>query len=143
MNRITEPGGLPQLTLGGLIEHLERIANYHQYNREGREEAEVRFDFAYSFPNGVHSWRGLYAELALDFCADIDTGAEAPKLSAFLTMLKETVGKRLIGWKGGEFLMDVDTPLWVAQPSWSGNTAVVGVCDEGYVIILLTAYTEY
>lgn len=45
-------------------------------------------------------------------------------------------------WKGGKFVMGKTTPLWVVNAGNSGNTAVVGIIDKEYSIILLTAYCE-
>lgn len=62
--------------------------------------------------------------------------------SEFLKMLKETVGKEFTGYKGGEFTMDENTPIWVANYGNSGNTAVIDVIDEDYKIILVTGLRE-
>ena len=52
-----------QLTLGELISKLEPIVK----NQKSDNEATVRYDFEYLFPTSIDSWRGSYAELALDF----------------------------------------------------------------------------
>ena len=39
--------------------------------------------------------------------------------------------------------MDADTPVWVANQGNADNTAIIGVLDCGWKIILLTAYCEY
>lgn len=123
----------PQLTLGELISQLEAIPI-----REGDNEQGVYFDFEYFIPTVLSSWRGSYSELAIEF------GSNSPvKFSSFLAMLKEAVGKTFEGYKGGDFIMNRHTPVWVANYGNSGNTGVVGVKDCGYKIVILTAYCEF
>jgi hypothetical protein len=47
-----------QLTLGELILKLEPIVE-----KQGEDEATVRYDFEYLFPNDIDSWRGSYSNL--------------------------------------------------------------------------------
>ena len=124
-----------QLTLGELILKLEPIV---KIQKEGKE-ATVRYDFEYLFPTRIDSWRGSYDELALNF----ETQGEEMKVSEFLKMLKECVGKTFTGYKGGDFTMHKGTPIWVANYSHSGNTAVIDVIDNGYVVLLITGYREF
>ena len=124
-----------QLTLGELILKLEPIVK----NQKDGEEATVRYDFEYLFPTSIDSWRGSYDELALNF----ETQGEEMKVSEFLNMLKECIGKTFTGYKGGDFTMHKGTPIWVANYSHSGNTAVIDVVDNGYVVLLITGYREF
>jgi len=124
-----------QLTLGELILKLEPIVK----NQKEGEEATVRYDFEYLFPTTIDSWRGSYDELALNF----ETQGEEMKVSEFLKMLKECIGKTFTGYKGGDFTMHKGTPIWVANYSHSGNTAVIDVVDNGYVVLLITGYREF
>lgn len=124
-----------QLTLGELILKLEPIVK----NQKEGDEATVRYDFEYLFPTSIDSWRGSYDELALNF----ETQGEEMKVSEFLKMLKECIGKTFTGYKGGDFTMHKGTPIWVANYSHSGNTAVIDVIDNGYVILLITGYREF
>ena len=124
-----------QLTLGELILKLEPIVK----NQKDGEEATVRYDFEYLFPTSIDSWRGSYDELALNF----ETQGEEMKVSEFLNMLKECIGKTFTGYKGGDFTMHKGTPIWVANYSHSGNTAVIDVIYNGYVVLLITGYREF
>jgi hypothetical protein len=56
----------------------------------------------------------------------------------FLATLNDAVGKRFTGYKGGEYIMDADTPLWVANNGETGGTAVVDVRDDTSTIRLIT-----
>ena len=124
-----------QLTLSELILKLEPIVK----NQKDGEEATVRYDFEYLFPTSIDSWRGSYNELALNF----ETQGEEMKVSEFLNMLKECIGKTFTGYKGGDFTMHKGTPIWVANYSHSGNTAVIDVVDNEYVVLLITGYREF
>ena len=124
-----------QLTLGELILKIEPIAK----NQKESEEATVKYDFEYLFPTTIDSWRGSYDELALNFEA---SGCQM-KVSDFLKMLKDCIGKTFTGYKGGEYKMHKGTPIWVANYSHSGNTAVIDVVDNGYEVILITGLCEF
>lgn len=125
-----------QLSLGELILQLKALPK-----RED-DEPEIRFDFCDLFPTQLMSWRGIYAELALSW-SDWNGEERPPKLSAFIKMLEEAVGKTFEGYKGGDFTMTRQTPIWVAHYGESGNTAVVGVKDCNYMIIILTTHQEF
>lgn len=128
-----------QLTLGELIAKIEPIAAKQGERIEAKQgESDVCFDFEYLKPTSLSSWRGSYAELAIEFAS-----GEAMTVNKFLEMLKDAVGKTYTGYKGGEFQMSRQTPLWVANYGNAGNTAVIGVLDLGYTVIIETAYREY
>jgi hypothetical protein len=127
-----------QLTLGQLIEKIEVIKK-KDYKCHDGSEPSVGYDFEYLFPTTIDSWRGSYEELALNF----ETTGEELSLSKFLELLKSAVGKTFYGYKGGDYTMDENTPIWVANYSHSGNTAVVDVLDCDYKIILVTGYREF
>jgi len=122
-----------QLTLGEIINKIELII------KDKPELPTVIYDFEYLFPTEIDSWRGSYDELALNY------STEGTQLYAdgFLKILKDTVGKKLEGYKGGEYVMTESTPVWVANYGNSGNTAVLDVIDGGYQIILITGYREF
>lgn len=126
-----------QLSLGKLIEELEKVE---------KKDTRVGFDFGSTYPNDIDSWRGSYAELAFDY-ADVHPNFHGPDIiknvSQIIQMLKDCIGKTFEGYKGGDFIMTVDTPLWVAHWGISGNTAVVGVRDEGWKVFILTAWREF
>ncbi len=141
-------GQSEQLTLGELILKLEQIEpTYVDYEKKTQDK-NVCFDFEYAVPTGVSSWRGSYDELALtfDFTGYEHFSKDKPEpmtLTAFLKLLKETIGKEFTGWKGGEFVMGKTTPVWVANVGNSGNTGVVDVTSDDYSVTLITGHCEY
>lgn len=133
-----------QLTLGELIQKLEKCELTHG---EENEPKNVCFDFGSAVPTGLDSWRGSYDELALGYkLSGHDNNDEHfAKTTAeeLLNELKSAIGKKFTGWKGGEFHMNENTRVWVANPGNAGNTGIVEVVDDGWRIILLTSYCEY
>lgn len=141
----------PQITLGELIRRLEAIPPTY----EGRAEVEpkrVWFDFAGTYPVELQSWRGAYRELAITFdyegrvahrCNETSSSPKYPTAEAFLAMLRAAVGATLTGYKGGDFTMDEQTPVWVANHGDCGNTGVVGVKDTGYSVVIETGWCEF
>jgi hypothetical protein len=125
-----------QLSLGQFIKQLEALDL--KYDEETYKEVE--FDFCGTVPTVLDSWRGSYDELALGWATGYEENAKADKL---LAHLKSAVGLGFEGYKGGYFKMTENTPVWVANYGRAGDTAVVGVLDVGYKIVILTAWCEY
>lgn len=123
-----------QWTLGQLIDAFNVIVDKY-----GEKAPAVVFDFCYMHPTHLDSWRGVYSELALNY---VEPSYTSPPLGAirFLNLLKDADGYTFTGYKGGGYKMDRDTPVWVANSGDVGSTAVVGVLDMGYEIVLLTKY---
>lgn len=129
-----------QLTLGEMILKLEPIIEKQKDRiKQELDESIVYYDFGYFFPTDADSWRGSYAELALNYKSD----GEPLTVTRFTEMLKECVGKTFTGYKGGEFEMSRQTPVWVAEYGESGLTAVIDIIDTGYMVIISTGYREY
>lgn len=115
-----------QMTLGELVRELKR----HD------QDKEILFDFAYFRPaGGVHSYRGYYEDLAIGY----EPGGQT-KVGEVVKWLEEAEGKSFYGYKGGQYLMDSDTVVWVAMSDEAGGTAIVGVVDAGWCIRLKTEW---
>lgn len=115
-----------QMNLGQLIDALE-IA---------KPDEPVRFTVGYLCPEGAHSYRGFYEDLAIGY------GQDERLVGDFLNTLNEVVGKEFYGWKGGTYRMDRDTPVWVANSDEAPSTAIIGVDLTEYDVILKTAYID-
>lgn len=133
-----------QLTLGQIIEKLEKCGL--TYGKDNKPK-QVDYDFGTAIPTTLDSWRGSYSELALGYkLSGYDNNDEhftQTTAETLLSELKSAIGKEFTGWKGGEFTMDEDTPVWVANSGNSGNTGIIDVVDDGWRIILMTAYCDY
>jgi len=128
-----------QLTIGETIAALKSAS----YN----DDADIRYDFGYFVPWRAESYRGFYNQLALGY------GEERPKEewqkrqvlatpAAVIAELERAIGRTYEGYKGGDFIMRADTPLWVANTGEAPGTAVVGIRSLNYTVIIETGYVD-
>lgn len=122
------------LTLGELIGKLE----------ECNQDAWVYFDFGSLKPTAFCSYRGNYSDLALGFnghcfgvqCRDI-------RVSTLLAMCRDATKNVFEGYKGGKYMMTLDSRVWASNEGWSSGTGIIGVRQAGnYAVILETDYVE-
>lgn len=115
-----------QMTLGALISALEAC----------KADSYVQFVFAGLCPGRLRSYRGFYDHLA------IDPSGEFRHVGEFLAHAKSVLGSTMTGYKGGEYVMDDDTPVWVAPWGDTSTTRVVGVQNEDWRVKILTVETD-
>lgn len=100
--------------------------------------ATVVFDNG-SVPSRLISWRGRYNELSLDH---VDDGSPPPTVGDLLRDAKQALGGTFEGYKGGDYTMGPDTPIWadpwgeyhgwaVAGFSLSNGVVTIGRFDAG------------
>lgn len=130
------------ITLGEFIHELEKRP----------QDQSIVFDFGGLLPKYVDSWRGVYAHLALGWENYYerrkrikDEKTEGPTVGEVLANLKSAVGQTFQGYKGGEFVMDVRTPVWCDNCGTSTSTGIVGVhpLSGEWQTIIHTKYEEY
>ena len=121
-----------QLTIGMLIEELQNT---------GQPDFPVTFDFGGCFPVELTSWRGIYKEAALDYVA-YGEGKRPLKVAELINHLKDSLDKPQQGYKGGEFVMTVDTPIWADKWGESNDTAIIGVVVTDYKVVITTIFME-
>lgn len=97
-----------EYNLGRLIEDLEKCD----------QELIIKFDDCKK-PLEFDSWRGSYDCLSLtyetqDWRSD-DDDFFTIKVKDILHKAKEALGKEFTGYKGGDFIMDKSTPIYVAN----------------------------
>lgn len=95
-----------QMTLGKLIKRLESLPS------------KTMLDLA-----SPHSYRGYYEDLAFEM-GDKISAADA------LVMCCAALGEVFEGYKGGEFQMGRNTPVWRASYGCTGQK-IMGVRDDG------------
>ena len=86
------------ICLGDLLDRL----------RQADPEAPIYLDHP-------HSYRGYYTDLALE------PTARPIHVWELINQLSDVIDTELTGYKGGEFLMEADTPVWIAS---YGNTGL-------------------
>lgn len=122
------PGAAQPISLGALIDALA----------ECKQDADVYFDFCYLAPDGVRSYRGYYDHLAIGYREEGNV-----RVSELLGELRAAEGKIFTGYKGGDYRMSRETPMWAANYGRSGSTAIVGVYRTDYgTAYILTAHCE-
>ena len=114
------------MRLGAFIEALEKRP----------QDQRISFDFCGLSPEKLQSYRGFYDDLALPF----DVAYPSVKVSDMLANARAAIGRTFEGYKGGDYLMDADTLLWVSPYGESHSTAVVGVTGNDYETIIETAW---
>ena len=92
-------------------------------------------DCIVSFDHGNHpfnpdSYRGYYSDLALESSINKITATE------LLEILEEANGKIYKGYKGGDYTMTDDTPLWNSKYGCTG-AAIVNVKNDGFDKLIL------
>ena len=114
------------MTLGELIKKLEQLPKNNLVFIKPYDLIPIEFD----------SYRGYYDQLALSY--DINGFCTVEKL---LKLAKQSVKKTFIGYKGGEFVMTKNTPIWISNYGNTSNMLLtkVEIPFDGYVYI----YGEY
>lgn len=93
-----------QMTLGKLISKLEEM------NPEDRIICSTDTSMKFT---GFDSYRGYYNDLAISY--ETNGNGAFDTVKDFLSAAKECLGKTFYGYKGGEFVMHENTPLWIAN----------------------------
>lgn len=88
-----------QMTLGKLIDCLSAIPDTEEV------------------PNicSPHSYRGYYSDLAFEQHEGVR------RVSELLDECRAAMGEVFIGYKGGEFIMGRNTPVWIAEYGCTGK----------------------
>jgi len=114
--------------------------------RKAEPGADVQFDFCYTAPSlAVHSYRGWYNHLAIGWEAPDGpkhNGSYWPRASDLLAKLEAANGAEFEGYKGGDYTMTSETPVWVANRRDTGNTAIDRIECDGSTVIIHTKRVE-
>lgn len=122
------------ISLGGLIKD---VRNWLERDEEKGEH--VMFDFGWALPSGLDSYRGYYDHLALGYEAGGSyTSAKSLSVEDFLKELEAAVGKTYEGWKGGDFVMSSNTPVWVDNSGHCSGTQILGLKEGTHTMIIHT-----
>jgi len=108
------------LTLGKAIEVI----------KDADKTLPVMFDCNNSYPGMPHSYRGFYSDLAFEW-STVGITAEF-----FLANLTTALGKTYVGYKGGDFTMTDDTPLWASDEGACGRAIMSATIEEDKVLLI-------
>ena len=109
--RIQEERAGVQMTLGKLIKALEAMP-------AGAQVSNI---------NGAHSYRGYYDDLAFE------RGEGTQPASELLAKCRDAMGRVFDGYKGGDFVMHENTPVWIAEYGNCGQM-LMGFHPDGTII---------
>lgn len=113
------------LTLGQLIDELKELPT----------AANIEFDFGSANVTTLDSYRGYYDSLALGY--DGAYGSKLKTVGELLEDCEQAIGKVYEGWKGGDYCMDRDTNVFVANRGCTSKTSIKSIrqkYDDWYVI---------
>ncbi len=113
-----------QMTLGALIDDLK------DKNQSGAVYAVIGDET--SFLSDPHSYRGYYSDLSL---TPSNTKGSVADL---LAELQAALGSTFEGYKGGDFLMGADTPVWVSPYGVNSQIAVMSIAERDGDVALIT-----
>lgn len=105
-----------------------------------KPEATVAFDFCYLSPTTLNSYRGWYDHLAVAWAPG--SHHPWPTVDQFRTGLRAAVGATFTGWKGGEYVMRAQTPLWVDAYGDASGTGIIAIEDSDGTVTLVTAKVD-
>jgi hypothetical protein len=111
-----------QMTLGRFIDAL----------KSSPQNNTIRFRFASAGVGDFDSYRGYYDHIAIEPTDNVSTVGDV------LASATYCLGRALSGYKGGKYVMNEDTPLWVAYHGRAGGSRVVGVINDECVTIIET-----
>ncbi len=81
-------------------------------------------------PGRFHSYRGYYEMIAIDY------SNEDMPVSEFLEKIQDAIGETFEGYKGGNFKMNRQTPVWASEYGASSGIGVIGVENiDGYCVL--------
>ena len=120
-----------EYNLGMFINDLKKYKDDYKINSVEFEDGTKPVEF--------DSWRGSYCELSLTFTSD-----ESYRIFP-MTMYQKAFnanGSMFFGYKGGEFVMDLDTPIHKANYGECGYEKIIGVKKENDKLIICVRNDE-
>ena len=85
-------------------------------------------------PGDLSSYRGYYSDLAFE---PDDMIKKQTTVGAVLAVCKEVLGTTLVGYKGGDFVMGEDTPLWLSPWGHCTDIAIMGTVESSEKLVLV------
>ena len=119
-------------TLGNLIDELGKYP----------KNWKVLIEPFHLVPLSFHSYRGYYHDLCLTYSTREESLGEEMSVGKLLDMCNATNGKEFYGYKGGEFLMNRKTPIWVSDNDYSTGMAIAKVEKLFDGLIKIYCYKE-
>jgi len=113
------------ITLGALKDWLEKIP----------KDALIIFNDGNS-PGIFDSYRGYYDQIA------VNRSTAVPDADIFYEQVVNAIGSTHTGWKGGEYKMTKETPIWVSKTGEASGVGIVGMEHNGTDAVLIVRKVE-
>lgn len=116
-----------------------RLADWIEALEKVPATADVMFDDGTSVGR-LTSWRGVYAQLS------IDTHRGEPFTAIeLLKDARDADGGTFTGWKGGDYTMDLSTPVWADEEGTCPGRIPLAVDEIDGRVVVRTGYapSEY
>jgi len=136
-----------QMNLGDLINALKSIPTTH-----GSDDSPITVEYAFGTarPTRLGSCKGSYDELQLGYeWSGYDNNDEHFGNNTVELLIAELENALkpdvyFTGWKGGDFSMDEETPIWVSNDGNASRSGIVGVSYDDYgTVYLFTDLFDY
>jgi len=115
-----------QLTLGKAIAVLDDLP----------DRMKVECDNG-RVPGEADSYRGYYADLAFS-----PSGPVNKTILKFRRELKAAMGSTFQGYKGGDFTMGAETPLWLSDYGTASGIAMMDIVERDGKAIIITKQVD-
>lgn len=84
----------------------------------------------------LESYRGYYSDLSFQPAGTVSTVGDV------LTECMSAMGKTFTGYKGGDYVMDDDTPLWISHHGTASGLAIIAVAATSGEVWLVTKHID-
>ncbi len=130
-----------QQTLGNLITALQRAVDEAQRVQSPSFDL-VFVDWNLMKPKGWCSYRGYYHHLAIEFGMHRDHEIDDVDILTFLEQAHGMIGAKITGYKGGEYTVSADTPIWVSNSADASGVAVTGFKQAAGMFLIETTIID-
>lgn len=94
-------------------------------------------------PGYITSYRGYYDRPAITIDR-ADGESSCPRVRSVRREVEDAIGARVAGWKGGEYVLEEDKPVYAADAGDSTNLAILDVVvGDGRAILVTYDISEY
>lgn len=84
----------------------------------------------------VYSYRGYYNQLSIE-------PGESATVATLALRLSDAIGETFTGYKGGDYTMSRNTPVWISGYGTASGWAVTGVDTSGEKAVLTIEHEEW
>lgn len=121
---------MEQLNLQQLIKKLESVDKSKQLITDSKHPLDCTYD----------SYRGYYEDLAFGY---YEQNEKIIKVEDFLNSAKSAINEYIYGWKGGEYIVNLGTLVWIANDGENSGIQIVDVQEDEFIVTLITVKNKF